>query len=162
LSGFLGSGLTIGNVTLAGFEVPDTVPWGTEQLLKEHVYPGGQNFIQPMGPTREPIEWSGQLFDTPFGRATDRAHQLDALCSAGKPLALMWGDLHFHVVIKKFRLVYKHQWQGHYTMSCAVIWDYPPPPNAPSAITATSNDLHSASGLLTQSQSQQFNNVFSK
>lgn len=142
MSGPLASGMIIGRVHLKDFEIPDIVRWGTKQLIKEHVFPGGQNDLQAMGPTREPISWSGQMIGPD---ATDRARLLDGLAASGAITPVAWGDLNFDVVVESFRADYKHQWwTGRYEVVCRVQWDYAQPNNTPNAAAACSNDLNSA------------------
>lgn len=149
----IGGGVTIGSVTLTDFEIPDTIHWGTKQLLKEHVYPGGQNVIQPLGPTREPISWSGQMFSSFGTDATDRARALDAIAAAGLPVAISWGDLHFTGVLEQFSADYKHQWQGRYSLTIRLQWDYQATPAQPSPSNSTANDLTIALQLANNAQS---------
>jgi hypothetical protein len=140
-SALAGSGVTIGGVRLAGFEVPNEVPWGTKMLLKEHTYPGGENIIQALGPTRKPISWAGQMIAP---NATSRARSLDALASAGAQVQVAWGSLNFTGVIEDFDADYKHEWQGHYRITIRVLWDYSQAATAPDPVASVLSDLQQA------------------
>jgi hypothetical protein len=137
-------GVNIGGVQLYDFEIPDVIRWGTKQVTKEFTYPGGQNLIQAMGPTREPISWSGQFFSGLGSDATDRARLLDGICSAGALVPVSWGDMHFDVLVTRFVADYKHQWQGHYSIEMLVQWDYQQPVMVTSAAGDAANDLETA------------------
>ncbi len=139
------AGISVGGVRLYGFEVPDTVPWGTKQLIKEHVYPGGLNILQALGPARKPIEWSGKMIGPD---ATFRAETLDQLAAAGDEIQVSWGSLNFHGVIEEFYASYKHEWQGDYRIVIRVLWDYSHPPAVIDPVAAVLSDLQQAASLV--------------
>ena len=91
--------LTLGDVTFADFEIPETLAIGGDQMLSSHKLPGGTRVVDAMGPDERDIEWSGRFRG---GNATVRAKRLDTLRSQGQQLTLTFGDFRRQVVISKF------------------------------------------------------------
>jgi hypothetical protein len=139
-------GLTIGGIDLSDFASPSKVPWGTKQLIKEHVYPGGQNVLQAMGPINEPMTWTGQILGPD---ATTRAGALDTMAASGQIQELSFGSLNFDVMVERFVAEYQHEWwTGSYTITVRPQWDYQQTPDTTDPATAAGNDLGNAANIV--------------
>lgn len=110
----------LGDFVFADFEVPESMPWGGEQLLSIHQMVGGKRVIDAMGRSDAPLEWSGRIRGS---EAVSRARQLDAMRIAGKPLVLTWSEFRYTVVIKRFTPVFEQAFEVPYTISCEVASD---------------------------------------
>jgi hypothetical protein len=140
-----GPAVMIGNIALTSFEVPDAMPWGTDQQLVDHRMPGGGRIVDAMGPLEALYWWRG-AFTGPT--AAYRAHQLDALAGSGAAVPLIWGEDSRLVVIRSFRCATtRGGWWLPYAITCLGI----PQPGAqaqqPTLLGQTNADLTSAAAV---------------
>ena len=116
--------VTIGGITLAGFEVPSKMPFGGAQRVVVHKMPGGGRVVDALGPDDRDISWSGILRSGDGGGlpAMTRSGQLDALRQAGRKVTLSWGGTSRLVVVSSFTADYGDQ--GYlipYSITCVVV-----------------------------------------
>jgi hypothetical protein len=114
----------IGGIPLTNFEVPTSFSIGHELKLAVHEYiaANGQPTIktESLGSFYIPTTWTGTLFYTD---AIQRALKLDALMLGGSPIHWVYGPLDYTVVIKKFTMTPKHQFEVDYSIDLQVISD---------------------------------------
>jgi len=109
--------VTLGDITFAGMEVPERIPFGGDQAMTIHKLIGGKRVIDAMGQDDMPMEWSG-LFLGPT--AMDRALYLDTQRTLGQSLVLTWDRLRYLVVIKHFEGNYEFPTRVPYRITCEV------------------------------------------
>jgi hypothetical protein len=136
--------VTLGSVTLQGFEVPDEAPWGGEQALTVHKMVGGARIIDAMGRDDRLVEIKG-LFLSPD--ADNRAQQVDTMRKAGLPVIWSYGSHVYQVVIKAFLPDFKQRGRIPYHLKLEVLIDY----SQPSALITLSLDDQFSFSLLTVS-----------
>lgn len=138
--------VTLGDITFAGFEVPERIPFGGDQSLVVHKLIGGKRKIDAMGQDDLPPEWSGLfLGDT----AMDRALYLDTQRTLGQPLQLTWDRLRYLVVIRRFEANYEFPTRIPYRITCEVAENQVQPVNdvaAASIDDQMDSDMLSANG----------------
>jgi len=117
-NGLLGSGILLGSIQFVDREVADTIKFGGQQKLAVHEQIGGNRVIDAMGPSPEPITWSGLFLGS---SASKRARQVDALRQSGTQVSLSWGTFRYLVVVADFKAVYKHEWEVRYSIRCQVV-----------------------------------------
>lgn len=110
--------LTLGEVTFANFEIPESINFGTEQALSVKKLVGGKKQIDAMGGFPDEISWSGMLFES---TASFRALFLDNLCISGSPTVLTFGLFSYSVVVKKFQASFKRFYDIPYSITVEVI-----------------------------------------
>jgi hypothetical protein len=114
------SGLTLGSVALAGFEIPGEVQFGGAQALAVHKLPGGMRIIDVMGRDDADVRWGGVI----SGRdAAARARMLDAMRVAGATIPLSWDAFYYDVIIAELTLNYTNPWWIPYRIRCKVLAD---------------------------------------
>ena len=94
-----GSPVTLGDIVLQGFEVPEAMPWGGQQQLIQHKLPGGARVVDSMGPDDRDIQFSGKFLGSD---AVVRARQVDVLRLTGEPIQCTWGDFSRTVIVADF------------------------------------------------------------
>lgn len=158
--------LTLGDVEFAKFEVPETINFGGEQLLKKHTLVGGRVVIDAMGAVTEPIEWSGWLTGE---NAVKRAQQLDSLRQEGKQLTLTWSEFIFHGVVRKFHADFQMAYRIPYKISFEVVEDLTSVYAAindlmaePSMDDLINDDINQAAGLASLVNDNPLNGFFSE
>jgi len=112
--------LTLGPLTLEGFEVPSRVRFGGAQALAVHKLPGGVRVIDAMGRDDADLVWSGYFAGPSAG---SRARLLDALRVAGAALPLSWDAFCYSVIISTADLDYQNPWWIGYRITCKVVAD---------------------------------------
>lgn len=116
--------VTLGDLTFSSLEVPESIPFGGEQLLTVHQLVGGVRVVDAMGPSDMPLAWSGIfLGDT----ALARARYLDTQRKLGNALQLTWSELRYRVVIQSFEAPFERPYQIPYRISCVVVEDQTSP-----------------------------------
>lgn len=134
--------VTLGSVTLQGFEVPDEAPWGGEQALTVHKMIGGARVIDAMGRDDRLVEIKG-LFLSPD--ADSRAQQIDAMRKAGLPVIWSYGSHVYSVVIRAFLPNFKQLGRIPYHLKLEILIDY----SQPSALVELSIDDQFSDAILT-------------
>lgn len=130
--------VTLGDITFAYLEVPESIPFGGEQRTTVHELVGGVRVVDAMGPSDMPLEWSGLfLGDT----ALARARYLDTQRKLGNALLLSWSELRYRVVIESFQANFERAYQIPYRISCVVVEDQTSP--VTSVAAASIDDLMS-------------------
>lgn len=112
--------VTLGTVTLQGFEVPDSAPWGGAQALTVHKLIGGARIIDAMGVDDRAITIRGTFLSPD---ADDRALQVDVMRKAGLPVPFSWSNHVFLVVIKAFEPEYQRPDRMPYTLTLEILQD---------------------------------------
>jgi hypothetical protein len=112
-----GTTLTLGDIEFTGVELPERIPWGTEQQLATQKLVGGQRQLDAMGPDYKPIEWSGIFFGP---NAEPRAKAVDAMCASGLVVKLAWSSFSYQVIVRSFEPVFERFYQIPYRISCEV------------------------------------------
>ena len=122
--------LTLGSVTFADFEVPESIRHGGEQALVVHKLPGGTRQVDAMGADHKDITWSGRFRGF---NAETRAKQLDAYRISGQEYTLTWSSFRYTVVVRSFEPDYQQPFEIPYAITCLVELDQtaPPPATAP-------------------------------
>ncbi|MDR3538810.1 MAG: hypothetical protein P4L71_20105 [Acetobacteraceae bacterium] len=111
--------VVLGSVVFTGMEVPASMPWGGQQQIVVHKFPGGARVIDAMGRDDMPLTWSG-ILDS-YDRA-ERAYTIDQMRVAGLPVKLTWGTHVYTVVIREFRCE-DVAFMGRYSITCEVVRD---------------------------------------
>lgn len=112
--------LSLGEITFANTEIPETINFGGDQALSVKQLVGGQRVIDSMGRVDDDIRWSGLFFGE---TALFRAQYLDGLRQAGAPLPLSWGIFNYLVVIKSFNPRFERNYQIPYSITLTIIQD---------------------------------------
>lgn len=139
--------LTLGDITFAGLEVPESLPFGGDQSLTVHQLIGGDRVVDAMGRSDMPMDWSGHFMGT---TALDRALYLNTQRVLGQPLVLTWSQMRFLVVIQKFEAHYELKNRIPYSISCIVVQDQATPTVTglvPDIDDQMNGDMNTASGL---------------
>lgn len=110
--------LTLGGVTFADFEIPDTINFGGGQVLAVHRLPGGNRVIDAMGPDDADIKWSGRFRGS---NAEERALLLDFMRRSGQQQLLAWSLERFQVVIREFTANFQQPFEIPYSITCTVV-----------------------------------------
>jgi hypothetical protein len=141
--------LVLGTIVFTGFEIPESMPLGGEQMLAIRKLPGGTRDIQAMGRDDADRHWSARLRGP---NAQARAQELDTLRIAGTQQILSWGSYRYTVVIRSFTADCRQPTEIPYSISCAVISDLSNPIAEVPVDTdfAISSDLNGATGLSDQ------------
>jgi hypothetical protein len=116
--------LQLGDVAFERFEVPESIPFGGDQMLAIKRLVGGVRVIDAMGPDDRPVEWSGLFLGTDAGA---RAELLDAMRSEGKAYPLSWGRHSYTVIVGTFEANFQRKYQIPYRISCVVVEDLATP-----------------------------------
>jgi hypothetical protein len=112
--------VALGSVTLQGFEVPDSAPWGGEQALTIHKLIGGTRVIDAMGVDDRAISIKG-IFLSPD--ADQRALAVDVLRKSGQPVSFSWSNHVYLVVIKSFQPEYQRPDRVPYALTLEILED---------------------------------------
>ncbi|MBB3258226.1 hypothetical protein F4827_003094 [Paraburkholderia bannensis] len=146
--------VVLGDFQFQDFEVPERIPFNTEQRLVIKKMVGGVRDIQMLGPDWPPIVWSGTFMPTADGQsALDRARTVEQMVNAAQPVSLSWDELYFLVVIRSFEPDYRF-YQIPYRITCEVLQDLTAPIYADAGLDADdviNGDLDSANALTASS-----------
>ena len=109
--------LTIGQIVLQDFEVPNCIRFGGEQRLVVHRLADGTRSIEPLGPDEAEIRFGGYFVGVD---AEIRAQAVDGMRIAGSVVALRWQTYSYRVIIRSFQFNYRSPWWIAYQISCIV------------------------------------------
>lgn len=112
--------VTLGDITFAGMEVPESIPWGGGQSVVVQKLVGGARIVDVMGRDDAPITWSGIFMGS---EAFDRAQYVNSMRVAGQSITLSWGGLSFTVVIREATFDYRMSVYIPYSITCEVVED---------------------------------------
>ena len=129
----------IGDVTLQGLEIPESMPFGGTQEIVAHKLVGGTKVADAMGPFERDIEWSGTARGP---NARIRMMHLDYLRAKGQAITLSWGTQSYTVLIKDFKPDFRAWYYIPYTITCEVIANLSNP--VPTVDTSSLDDAMSA------------------
>lgn len=140
--------LTLGAITFAQFEVPESIPFGGEQRLAVHDLIGGARVVDAMGAFSEPLVWSGRFRGQ---SALERARYVDGLRIAGAATNVTWSEFSYLVVVRRFQPDFERFYEIPYRIECEVVQDLTAPVTNLSTDSVNSlidGDMTTASGLL--------------
>jgi len=142
--------LVLGDFVFQDFEVPERIPFSTEQRLAIKKMVGGVRDIQALGTDPPPIVWTGTFMPTADGQsALDRARIVQQMVNDALPVALSWDELYLLVMIRLFDPDYRF-YQIPYRITCEVLQDLTAPIYADAgfdADDAIDGDLDAANAL---------------
>lgn len=106
------------SIEFTGVELPERIPWGTDQQLAVQKLVGGARTVDSMGVDYDPIEWSGWFFGPD---AETRAKAVDAMAASGIPQTLHFSHFSYQVIVRSFKAVFERFYQISYRISCEVL-----------------------------------------
>ena len=109
--------LTIGPVSLQGFEVPNGIQFGGQQRIALHRLLDGSRFVETLGPEDSELSFGGTFSGQD---AVSRARTLDQIRLSGSTVPLTWQSYRYAVVIRQFRANYVNPWWIEYSVSCTI------------------------------------------
>lgn len=129
--------LTLGTAALEGFEIPESITFGSEQRTVVNEYVGDyKRVVQVLGAQPRAITWRGIFL---YDSALDRAVYFQTKCRQGLPLQLTWGDFNLVVLITQFHFDPLNAFHVPYEITCTVVRDDSPgillPPPTSDTIT---------------------------
>ncbi len=139
--------ITLGAITFARFEIPESLPFGASQKTNVHTLVGGQKVIDVLGPMPVNPSWSGYFLND---AGLDRARYLKAQCEAGLPLSFTYSQFSYQVLITSFEARFQAGPYTPYSIALEVIADNTAPITVapdPSPEQLVNDDLDSANGL---------------
>lgn len=139
--------LTLGDITFANLEVPESLNWGGDQSTVIQKLIGGSRVIDAMGRDDDAIQWTGWFLGA---SAVDRAQYVNTQRILGQPLSLTMGPLNFTVVIRSFKASYEFQFRIRYSITCEVMQDNTTPTvlgSVPGIDDQMNADMNTATGL---------------
>ncbi|WP_428486732.1 hypothetical protein [Rhodopila sp.] len=110
--------VTLGQVVLQDFEVPNSIQFGGQQKLVVHRLSGGARAIELLGPDDSEIRFHG-IFSGPS--AESRARSLDSLRLSGATVSLSWQSYEYQVIVRSFSADYRNRWWIGYQIGCVVV-----------------------------------------
>ncbi|MEX3933265.1 hypothetical protein AB4Y32_15930 [Paraburkholderia phymatum] len=143
----MATSLSLGDVLFADLEVPEHITFGGEQRLIVQELVGGTRIVDAMGRSDMPLEWSGWFMGQ---NALQRAQYLEAQRIAGVSLPLVWSELFYDVVIRRFEADFQREWMIPYRIVCEVVANHSQPQTSlagPSINDLINTDLSSANSL---------------
>lgn len=142
--------LSLADVLFEDLEIPEAIAFGGDQQLVIHKLVGGTRQVDSMGRDDMPLEWTGTFLGA---NALQRAQYLESLRIAGTSVPLVWSELFYDVVIRRFEADFQREWMIPYRIVCEVVTNHSSPQTnlaGPSINDLISGDLSSAN-LLTSS-----------
>jgi len=106
--------LSLGGISFAVIEQPNTLPLGGEQTTAVIKFPGGGINVQTLGAYEDPISLKGTFW---YGGALSRAQQLDQFRLEASEVLLKWGGIARYVTVTKFLFVVYTAEQVDYDMT---------------------------------------------
>jgi len=137
-------GVVLGDFAFFSMEVPERITWGSAQAMNVHRLPGGERVFDLMGPDPRPIRWSGLFID---GDPLSRAAAVAAMCDAGMPVPLVFGEQCYTVIIASFEAETQYS-RAPYRISCVVV-PQPPADQSPDLTSSVLGDIQGAIGTAT-------------
>ena len=111
--------VSVGAFITSGFEIPEQLPFGGSQEIKEHKLIGGARVLDVMGADEDDISWKGYFQGS---GALSRATLVDTQRSLGLQLPLVWPGGGRLVVISKFKCtIERGGYFCPYEITCKVI-----------------------------------------
>lgn len=108
------------------FEVPESIPFGTNQICAVHELIGGKRVIDAMGRSDVDITWSGYFLGID---AAERVQYIKGLAISGKELTFSYAQFSFKVYIKSFTPSFERTYQIPFTITLGVVEDLTKPVN---------------------------------
>lgn len=112
--------VTLGDIILQLFEVPEYINFGGEQMLKVHQLVGGARIVDAMGRNDADISWEG-IFTGPD--ALIRARYFDGRRADGNVLTFSFFGFRYKVIIKAFNAQVKLAYRIPYNITLQVVED---------------------------------------
>jgi hypothetical protein len=112
------SGMNVGTIQLAGFEIPNCIYFGGSQRMAVHRLAGGAQAVELLGPDEDDIRFRG-VFSGP--NAETRARSFDALRMDGATVPLSWESFRYDVILRSFRASFVNPWWIPYTVGLLVV-----------------------------------------
>lgn len=144
--------VTLGGIAFEGFELPEAMPFGGEQMLAIHKLIGGERVIDAMGRDDAAIEWTARFIGSD---AVSRANAIDAIRVGGAAASLTWSSFSKTVVVRAFRPIYRAENWLDYSITCEVVKDDASPTagaETPSLDSQISQDVATVSALASDVQ----------
>lgn len=147
MSGYLGysspadQSVSIGEIILEDWEIPEKVSWGGQQRMTVHKLIGGTRFIDVMGEDNAEVSWSGRFLSPD---AAFRADQLDLLRKSGMLIDVVFAGRYYSAVISSFIAEQLTQFHITYQISFTILADessVSPPPD-PTALVMVTSDMN--------------------
>ncbi|TKI03586.1 hypothetical protein [Martelella alba] len=113
-----GTQVTIGGITLAGFEIPERIALPGKQKVVIHQMIGGKRVFDVLGVEYDALTWSG-IINGP--NASSRVQSLELIRDAGKVVTLTCDDFSFDGIITSFTPVYEYEFRRPYSIEMAVL-----------------------------------------
>jgi hypothetical protein len=107
--------ITIGNLELDGFEIPEALRFGGRQRLAIHTLAGGKRVVERLGPDDDEVQFRG-TFSGP--NAEGRVRAFEELRISGEIVWLTWASFRRQVIVKRFAVDYANPSWIHYEISC--------------------------------------------
>lgn len=112
--------VTIGGISLSEWEIPEKINFGGRQEHTVHKLIGGNRVVDAMGFDPHDVKWSGR-FRGPT--ALQRANALEAMCSLGAQVPLIYLGKFLTVIIADFSPEPERSYEIPYTIVCTVVSD---------------------------------------
>jgi len=106
--------------TFEDVEIPESMPFGGEQMLASHQLVGGARVIDAMGRSDKPLRWRGIFRGQ---NAETRARYLDGLRISGREVTVTWGGFSYQAVIRDFHGSFDRFYWIPYTIELEVSKD---------------------------------------
>jgi hypothetical protein len=132
--------VSIGNIILEDWEIPEKVTWGGSQRMTVHKLVGGTRYIDTMGPDNAEVSWSGKFLSQD---ASFRADQLDIIRKSGQVVDVVFAGRYYSGVVSQFTAQQITQFLLDYQVSITILADesaVSPPPDPPPLVAIT-NDI---------------------
>lgn len=139
--------LVLGTIAFLNEEIPPSINFGGDQVIRAHKYAGGRRVVDAMGPDDDLIKWGGEFTGL---TAVIRARQLDLLRRSGKMVTLTWSVFSYKVIVVNFEADFEAPFKIPYKVSCFVVTDVIAEKIAPlveSLEEAVSGGISSALGI---------------
>jgi hypothetical protein len=145
----------LGNLTLAGFELPEMLPLGGDQAHSVHDFPGGDRSAQVFGYHRRMLSFSGTLLGAD---ALNRSGLLESLVAQGQVVPFQYGGDKADVLPVRYYPDVHNQFEIAYTIELVVVVDHslPFPTQLPDTDSAILAAIQAAQGHILRPLSSNF------